>query len=605
MKVSKILFSSFILAALYSCDDNKMEWGRDPSYGEISEDELPKDETVDDDEIDEEINGLKDYIPEGSTFKLGIGMGMDLFTYDKERNPIAVANFNDVAAGYDMKHVKMIKSDGTINVTYQLNDFLTEANNNDMSVFGHCLIWHSNQNATYLEGLVESARNPQEEGEEVTFQTVKEFTFESADDINYNKKGWHSLSSKSNVSLSDDGNGYGNSGKCLLLTEETGNSSSPWNTQGAVEFDFKASTKYKISFVAKATDSSGENCTFVLQDQTGNASQALWKSYTLTNDWKEYSFEFTYDVAYTRLAINHGHRVGVLSIDNFKIEEQVKQESQDSEEEKAQRVEDAVKEHMKYWIDEMITHCYNTGGVIGWDVVNEPMKDGNLSSIQLKTTPSDPDDMADDEFYWQDCFQDTHEYAYWAFRYAREKFTELGVSDPKLFINDYNLEYYTGKCEQLIAYVNEIEQYNIDGVKCKVDGIATQMHISYNSDKEKIRTMFQKLNATGKLVKISELDVRLPESETHTAEQYQEQADMYEYVINTYFEEINPAQQYGITIWSLSDKADEHEYWLPNQAPNLWDENLQPKEAYYSVARALKNAFSTETSDDSTDESAE
>lgn len=599
MKISKILFSSFILAALYSCDDNKMEWGRDPAYGEVSEDELPKDETVDNDEIDEEINGLKDYIPEGSNFKLGIGMGMDLFTYDRERNPIAVANFNDVAAGYAMKHGPMIKSDGTINITYQLNDFLAEANNNNMSVFGHCLIWHSNQNATYLKSLVESARNPQDEDAEVTFQTVKEFTFESDDDINYGKGGWHSISSKSNVSLSDAGAGYGGSGKCLLLTETEG-LANVWQTQAAIEYPIKSGVTYRISFYAKATNTSGENFSFYISSSKGDPQQ-YGPTYTIGADWSPYSFEVKVTGSYDKFIITHGHLEGTLYIDDFKIEEQVIQESQDSEEEKAQRVEDAVKEHMKYWIDEMITHCYTTGGVTGWDVVNEPMDDGNPD--ELKTTPDS--DVPDDAFYWQDYFIEPRQYAYWAFRYAREKYEELGVTDPKLFINDYNLEYDNDKCQGIIDYVNEIEDLEIDGVKCKVDGIATQMHISYNSNKDRIRTMFQMLNQTGKLIKISELDVKLPESESHTAEQYQQQADMYEYVINTYFEEINPAQQYGITIWSLSDKADEHEYWLPNQAPNLWDENLQPKEAYYSVAKALKKAFSPETTEDSTEESAE
>ena len=47
------------------------------------------------------------------------------------------------------------------------------------------------------------------------------------------------------------------------------------------------------------------------------------------------------------------------------------------------------------------------------------------------------------------------------------------------------------------------------------------------------------------------------------------------------------AQQSGITIWSLTDADDEHEYWLKGQTPNLWDASFLRKWAYKGVADAL------------------
>ena len=43
-------------------------------------------------------------------------------------------------------------------------------------------------------------------------------------------------------------------------------------------------------------------------------------------------------------------------------------------------------------------------------------------------------------------------------------------------------------------------------------------------------------------------------------------------------------QQYGITIWGVSDDPAEHENWLPDDAPNLWDASYGRKHAYKGVA---------------------
>ncbi|WP_257710855.1 endo-1,4-beta-xylanase [Gramella sp. MT6] len=96
----------------------------------------------------------------------------------------------------------------------------------------------------------------------------------------------------------------------------------------------------------------------------------------------------------------------------------------------------------------------------------------------------------------------------------------------------------------------------------------------------------EKLGNSGKMIKISELDVRLGTA-TPTQEQLAAQADMYQFIIDTYHEYIPTAQQYGITIWNVSDNANEHEFWLPNESPNLWDANYERKHAYKGVADGL------------------
>ncbi|MFI0428513.1 endo-1,4-beta-xylanase [Mariniflexile sp. HMF6888] len=158
---------------------------------------------------------------------------------------------------------------------------------------------------------------------------------------------------------------------------------------------------------------------------------------------------------------------------------------------------------------------------------------------------------------------------------------QYGNAIDKLFINDYNLESSLAKCDGLIEYVTYIENQG-----ATVDGIGTQMHISLNNDKDKIVEMFQKLAASGKLIKISELDVRLG-TNAPTNEQMAQQSEIYQFVIDKYKEIIPAIQQYGITIWGISDNEKEHEFWLPDESPNLWNANYQRKHAYKGVADGL------------------
>src|SRR5690606_24507782 len=205
---------------------------------------------------------------------------------------------------------------------------------------------------------------------------------------------------------------------------------------------------------------------------------------------------------------------------------------------------------MESWISQMVTHYKDD--VQAWDVVNEPMKEGGSLRDGNVT------ELASDDFYWVKYLG--QDYAVTAFKLARQ----YGNPTDVHFINDYNLESSLAKCDGLINYVNYIESQG-----AIVDGIGTQMHISLDTNRENIVDMFKKLAASGKLIKISELDVRLGTA-SPTLDQYAAQADMYKFVFDSYREHIPVAQQYGITLWTISDNPIEHEFWLPNESPNVW-----------------------------------
>lgn len=131
-----------------------------------------------------------------------------------------------------------------------------------------------------------------------------------------------------------------------------------------------------------------------------------------------------------------------------------------------------------------------------------------------------------------------------------------------------------------------------------VDGIGTQMHVSKSITKEQVDAMFKTLAATGKLVRVTELDVALGTS-TPSAGELQTQSDVYKMILTSFFENVPEAQQSGITVWGLSDKANEHEYWLNGDAPNLFDADYARKTAYKGVCDAIAGFdLSTEFSGD-------
>src|SRR5690554_977192 len=145
----KKIFPVVALAALFAtaCDDNKMEWEEmDPSK-EISQSEIPL-------AMAEKISRyevLKNYTD------MVIGVGVDLATYMDDKNEkyikIVNENFDEVVIGYDMKHGAMVNSKGEINFT-RVDAFIEKAKANDLKIYGHTLVWHQNQNASYLNGLI-------------------------------------------------------------------------------------------------------------------------------------------------------------------------------------------------------------------------------------------------------------------------------------------------------------------------------------------------------------------------------------------------------------------------------------------------------------------
>ena len=425
-----------------------------------------------------------------------------------------------------------------------------------------------------------------------------------------------------------EGEGYDDS-YCLELVN--GGDDSSWNAQLAYTFDsyLEYEKNYIIQFYARSNTAAGE-LQFQYQNSTTYSSQGGYNTFSVGTDWVLCEYEFT--VAYEdvdRIIINFGAVGGTYYVDNIKFG---LSKDQDSESKASQIIfrdkkkagttrattsyyvlksadekREALLGAMETWISGMAEHLDEIGVVpYGYDVINEPITDGSGylvrgvdnvfggswedddGNTQYDSEPEETEEdgltlnWGDDHFYWGYYVKD---YAVQAFQMAREYLP----AETKLFVNDYNLETSSSKLAALIDFVDQIDADNGSDI---VDGIGTQMHITLSTSddedtnaeniaelKEEIDEMFTTLAATGKLIRVTELDVALGTS-SPSSTQYEAQSDCYEMIVTSYKENIPESQQSGITVWSLSDNEAEHEYWLNGDVPNLFDSEYKRKWAY-------------------------
>ena len=658
---------------------------------------------------------LKTYINRTAhpDFRFGVAGSLSEYLNKGVQYRLANRNFDEMAVGYEMKHGAVVQANGSL-ALLKVKDFLETAKQAGMSVYGHTLCWHANQNATYLKGLLApmvvtspsyandlnlaglkdksftgwNLANPGAgitvtDGEGMgtgnkavklvatggssaatdlqlitpaitvdkthkyevvmyiksdipgegrisfeglnnntptpTFTTGiswKEIRFQINDfagnniklhfdlgykpgvtyyiDVNnlyvYDTQGaplvnnlvtngnfetgsaWGGWGNNSIRGITAAGMGVGNTGKALYVTNPS-KTTNYWDVQTTYPFAaaLNNAETYELSFWVKGTAAG------VIRPelQSANYSSNGFGQVAVTTEWKLVTIATTTTAAdRSRLIISYGEFAGTVYIDDVVLKSSKATGGtttivEKTAIEKTAIITGALDKWMKGMLD--VSKPY----VKAWDVVNEPMDDGN--PYELKTGIGQSN-LAADVFHWQD-YLGGKDYGVTAFKMARQ----YGNPGDIHFINDYNLEYNLDKCRGLIAYVGYIESKG-----AKVDGIGTQMHISTTSNKEKIADMLKLLAATGKLIKISELDIGVGVKTTEaTIEHYKAQADMYKYVIDKYFELIPAKQRYGITIWAPLDSP-LSSFWRAGEPIGLWTEAYVRKLAYASVAEALK-----------------
>lgn len=647
-------------------------------------------------------------------FKLGIALAAPDFNKQELVYCLAGSNFEEMTAGNAMKYASCVKNDGTFDFN-TVKDFVTNAQDAGLTIYGHTLAWHSQQNKKYLSKLIadkEIQVDPSQKVDKVDAYTdfsamnsfpfyVMDYTPEIKDGILISKYPgkWYQYFVVDNypvdvdakreykvtamIKASEDGQIDVQTGNWGATTSQKMSVSTQWKEQ-SVTFSGLTTEKAFVVFqpgdfagdisckwvkvthseapvmeieteVHKETYTDGDfpfyamGCTppvingaihfvptgdwsqfFVMPGGDNELDEGDYVVYldltsdkdasgvdlTMQNGWGGTAQAITAKVPVA--AGRHSVKIEMPKVEGGNYDIILKPQTADAtldvhsvrvckitksnsipltDEEKKSRLTDA----MGKWIDGMMEAT--NGYVTSWDVVNEALsgndKDGDGKfDLQHAATAS-----ADDKkncFYWQDYLGDI-DYVRLAVADARKSFAAHN-GDPeklKLFINDYNLESDwddNGKLRSLIQWIHDWEA---DGVT-KIDGIASQMHISCYADpktqeskKNHIVKMLELMKESGKLCKISELDMGYVDAagkEVKTAdmteEQHKEMRDLYTFVLQKYFEIIPVAQQYGITQWCATDSPKDSG-WRPGLATGLWDLNYLRKHTYAGFAVGL------------------
>lgn len=647
-------------------------------------------------------------------FKLGIALAAPDFNKQELVYCLAGSNFEEMTAGNAMKYASCVKDDGTFDFN-TVKDFVTNAQDAGLTIYGHTLAWHSQQNKKYLNKLIadkEIQVDPSQKVDKVDAYTdfskmnsfpfyVMDYTPEIKDGILISKYPgkWYQYFVVDNypvdvdakreykvtamIKASEDGQIDVQTGNWGATTSQKMSVSTQWKEQ-SVTFSGLTTEKAFVVFqpgdfagdisckwvkvthseapvmeieteVHKETYTDGDfpfyamGCTppvingaihfvptgdwsqfFVMPGGDNELDEGDYVVYldltsdkdasgvdlTMQNGWGGTAQAITAKVPVA--AGRHSVKIEMPKVEGGNYDIILKPQTADAtldvhsvrvckitksnsipltDEEKKSRLTDA----MGKWIDGMMEAT--NGYVTSWEVVNEALsgddKDGDGKyDLQHAATAS-----ADDKkncFYWQDYLGDI-DYVRLAVADARKSFAAHN-GDPeklKLFINDYNLESDWDDNGKLRSLIQWIKDWEADGVT-KIDGIASQMHISCYADpntqkskKDHIVKMLELMKESGKLCKISELDMGYVDAagkEVKTAditeEQHKEMRDLYTFVLQKYFEIIPAAQQYGITQWCATD-APKDSGWRPGLPVGLWDLNYLRKHTYAGFAVGL------------------
>lgn len=647
-------------------------------------------------------------------FKLGIALAAPDFNKQELVYCLAGSNFEEMTAGNAMKYASCVKNDGTFDFN-TVKDFVTNAQDVGLTIYGHTLAWHSQQNKKYLSKLIadkEIQVDPSQKVDKVDAYTdfskmnsfpfyVMDYTPEIKDGILISKYPgkWYQYYVVDNypvdvdakreykvtamIKASEDGQIDVQTGNWGATTSQKMSVSTQWKEQ-SVTFSGLTTEKAFVVFqpgdfagdisckwvkvthseapvmeieteVHKETYTDGDfpfyamGCTppvingaihfvptgdwsqfFVMPGGDNELDEGDYVVYldltsdkdasgvdlTMQNGWGGTAQAITAKVPVA--AGRHSVKIEMPKVEGGNYDIILKPQTADAtldvhsvrvckitksnsipltDEEKKSRLTDA----MGKWIDGMMEAT--NGYVTSWEVVNEALsgddKDGD-GKFELQHAATASADDKKNCFYWQDYLGDI-DYVRLAVADARKSFAAHN-GDPeklKLFINDYNLESDwddNGKLKSLIQWIHDWEA---DGVT-KIDGIASQMHISCYADpntqkskKDHIVKMLELMAKSGKLCKISELDMGYVDAagkEVKTAditeEQHKEMRDLYTFVLQKYFEIIPAAQQYGITQWCATD-APKDSGWRPGLPVGLWDLNYLRKHTYAGFAVGL------------------
>lgn len=575
MNVNKYIISALVCPfVLGSCADWD-DWKYD----------VEKPQTIAQYEYLNDYAPLKEYLDRNAHpgFKVSAALGVDEFNQQGPLFRLAAHNFDEIVAGNAMKMASCVNDQGVMDFS-KVSSFVSAAEDAGLTVYGHTLAWHAQQPRKWLEKLIADKELDVDPGQK-TFKELYRQTYQDGP-FPYTQMGC--APDIINGSIHFVPTGEWSQFFCV-----SGLALTPGNY--AVDVEIKSTKAGNIKMkVQNGWDPKNESCDGIV---------------ALKEGWTTARFKMTLEQGGNYDFILQPETFdATLDLKSVTVKKIVKTNSIPlTPKEKS----DTLTWAMNKWISGMMQA---TGGKVkAWDLINEAISGGgNVNGFYALQTEATSEHNPQD-FYWQDYFT-PEMYGPIVEKAARDAYAAVEGTNPedlKLFINDYNLESDWDDNKKLKSLVYWIDVWQKKGQELgwntKIDGIGTQMHIDYyenpktlESKKKGIENMLKIMAETGKLVRISEIDMgyvdkdgkdvttaqleKLPIDERVAKEKAM--AEHYKWIIEQYFKIVPVKQQYGICQWCLTD-APTNSGWRPGKPVGLWNLNYQRKPAYGGFADGL------------------
>lgn len=599
MKVNKYIISALVCPfVLGSCADWD-DWKYD----------VEKPQTIAQYEYLNDYAPLKEYLDRGAHpgFKVSAALGVDEFNQQGPLFRLAAHNFDEIVAGNAMKMASCVNDQGVMDFS-KVSSFVRAAEDAGLTVYGHTLAWHAQQPRKWLEKLIADKELDVDPGQKTFDGTLD---LQSVTIGQYESPAMEVEQEVKHHTYQDGPFPYYQMGCAPDVINgsihfvPTGD----WSQFFCLPGLALTPGNYAVDVEIKSTKSG--NIKMTVQNGWGDDAESCDGTVALKEGWTTARFKMTleqggnYDFILKPETFD-----ATLDLKSVTVKKIVKTNSIPLT---PQEKSDTLTWAMNKWISGMMQAT--EGKVKAWDLINEAISGGgNVNGFYALQTEATSEHNPQD-FYWQDYFT-PEMYGPIVEKAARDAYAAVEGTTPedlKLFINDYNLESdwdNNQKVKSLVYWIGVWEKKGKElGWNTKIDGIGSQMHISYYEDpqtleskKKAIQNMLKIMAETGKLVRISEIDMgyvdkdgkdvttaqleKLPIEERVAKEKAM--AEHYKWIIEQYFKIVPVSQQYGICQWCLTDSPTDSG-WRPGQPVGLWNLNYQRKPAYGGFADGLAN----------------
>jgi GH35 family endo-1,4-beta-xylanase len=518
---------------------------------------------------------LKSYV-DTVNFMLGAGISATDLAAKGPTFRTIVYNFNEITPINEFKHELVVQSDGTYKFS-DVDPFLLNAKAAGLAVYGHALVWNLQQNATYLNSTIAPYQTGTAAPQWVTWFS-QDFEPSTATVGAFTVAGGV-------TGYTADGQGKGGVGRAFTITNSAVRTND-WDVQLFFTFTKAVKTGDKVRLTMDIK--SDANASYPTQAHTAPGAYKasdFFGAPSSTPTWSTYVKEFIVTSSQdgcNTIAFNLGKTATTFYFDNAKVEFYDTTYGLTTNYRGDAEKSTIIDSKLDAWISAIVKESKSV--VKAWDVVNEPLADNITDPAQYKLKTGIGRTLAANEFYWQDYLG--KDYAVKAITYARK----YGNATDKLFVSDYGMEAVDQiKCQSMVNYVAYIESKGV-----KVDGIGAELHVVLGKTSlDGIKAMFTNLAKTGKLIKVTQLDMGISTGAANlqtaavTFAQLKQMSDFYKDIVKAYIANIPAAQRYGITTWSVIDSPTGAAVKV-GEPVGLWFTNNSRKPAYAGFANGLQ-----------------